>query len=113
MFKPDDPRELATDLLNRSICRVKVAAVIADKAGISGWGWNSAGAGWGLHAEAHAIGRTNPVRLHSGATIYVASTRKRNGKIVSSKPCADCAYLIGKHGLKVEYRDANGEWIKL
>lgn len=113
MYKPTDPRELAVDLLGRSICRIQVAAVIADKDGISGWGWNSVGSGEGIHAEAHAISRTNRDRLTSSATIYVASTRKANGKMVPSKPCSECAYLIGKHGLKVEYRDADNTWIKL
>lgn len=113
MLKPDDPRELAADLLSRSICRVQVAAVIADNVGIVAWGWNSVGTGDGIHAEAHAISRCNRDRLNAHSTIYVASIRKANGKMVPSKPCPECAYLIGKHGLKVVWRDASGEWISL
>ena len=55
MLKPRDPRELAIDLLPRSTCAVQVAAVLADANGIFGWGWNSAGSGFGEHAEAAAF----------------------------------------------------------
>lgn len=109
MLKPRDPRELTEDLLNRSICSVQVAAVLADHGGIFSWGWNSAGLGLGLHAEVHAIQRANRERLR-GATIYVASQRRRNKKVVLSKPCEDCQRLIDKWDLRVFYRLANGEW---
>lgn len=100
MIKPDDPRELAIDLLPRSICAVQVAAVLADGHGIFAWGWNSVGNGLGEHAEAAAIRRANKKRL-KGATIYIASQRKRNKKAICSKPCPSCwgvieATLIGK-----------------
>lgn len=111
MYKPDDPRELVLDLIPRSICEVQVAAVIADRHGIFAWGWNSAGAGLGLHAETHAIQRANKRRL-SGATIYVASVRSRNNKTVFSKPCVECQRLLDKwDSLQVVFRDAEGNWI--
>lgn len=110
MVKPKDPRELAETLLNRSTCSVQVAAVIEDKHGlICGWGWNSSGAGYGLHAEAHAFLRTNKERLWL-STIYVAAIRKRNGKVVLAKPCSSCMCLINKYMLKVIYRDTQGLW---
>lgn len=107
------PEQLAVDILKRSICRVQVGAVLADSSGIISWGWNGVHTGDGIHAEAHAISRTSKKRLGPSTTIYVASVRKANNKVVNSKPCSECSYLIGKHGLKVVYRDASGEWISL
>ena len=110
MIKPSDPRKLAVDLLPRSICSVQVAAVIADDSGIFSWGWNSVGSGLGEHAEAAAIRRANKDRLET-ATIYVAAQRNRNGKIVLSKPCEDCAKRLRAAGIYlVYYRLASGRW---
>src|SRR5678815_1171923 len=93
MNKPNDPKDLALDLLPRSKCAVQVAAVLADGTGIFSWGWNHEGSGYGYHAEAHAIIRSNRRRCR-GATLYVASQRKRNKKTVPSKPCEECERLI-------------------
>lgn len=110
MIKPRDPRELAIDLLPRSTCKVKVAAVIADRHGIFSWGWNSSGPdGLGEHAEAAAIRRSSKKRLR-GSTIYVAGAWKHSEKVVTACPCMDCAKLIRKHGLNVGYRRWSGEW---
>jgi pyrimidine deaminase RibD-like protein len=98
VIKPDDPRQLATALLSRSICNVQVAAVIADKSGIFSWGWNHAGRnGFGEHAEAAAIRRANKKRLEY-ATVYVAAKRNRN--FINSMPCPDCARLLRKYGIR-------------
>lgn len=110
MRKPATPSQLAEDILHRSKCLVQVGAAIADNHGIISWGWNSVGNGEGLHAEAHAILRANRKRLE-GATIYVASKRRKNGKVVTSKPCEDCQRLIDKVGLTVYWRSPLREWI--
>jgi len=109
MLKPS-PEELTLDLIPRSICTVQVAAVIVDNHGIHSWGWNSVGSGLGEHAEAAAIRRSNRRRLR-GSTIYVASIRNRNQKVINSRPCDDCAKLISKWGLTVVFRDEQGKWI--
>lgn len=110
MIKPRDPRELAIDLLPRSICSVQVAAVIADSYGIFSWGWNSMGAdGLGEHAEAAAIRRANKKRLE-GATIYIASRRKRNQKVVLAMPCPACWPLCNKWSLEIWFRNSDGIW---
>ena len=110
MIKPSDPRELAIDLLPRSICSVQVAAVIADSHGIFAWGWNSAGTGLGEHAEAAAIRRASKRRL-KGATIYIASQRRRISKPICSKPCPECwGRVESAHARKVVWREANGVW---
>ena len=110
MIKPRDPRELAVDLLPRSVCAVQAAAVVCDAAGyIISWGWNSVGSGLGIHAERHAINRSNQHRLWYG-TIYVASQRKRNEKTIISKPCPDCERIIKKWHLETMYRDAGDVW---
>lgn len=112
MIKPSDPRQLAVDILLRSTCSVMVGAAITDAFGhITSWGWNSVGAGFGEHAECSAIRRANKKRLYWG-TIYVASQRRRNSKVIMSKPCDDCKRIIVKHRMDVVYRDANGEWIE-
>lgn len=112
MMKPSDPRQLAIDLLARSICSVQVAAVLADPHGIFGWGWNSVGSGLGEHAEAAAIRRSSKKRLN-GATIYVASQRKRNAKTIMSAPCPDCHELICNWDLKIMFRDADNKWWRM
>jgi deoxycytidylate deaminase len=110
MIKPNDPRQLAIDLLPRSTCSVQVAAVISDRHGIFAWGWNSVGNGFGEHAEAAAIRRANKKRL-KGADIYVASMRNRNKKTICSCPCPECYSLIDNLGIDMVYfRDADGKW---
>lgn len=109
MFKPSDPRDLVIDLIPRSICQIRVAAVIADKWGISSWGWNGVSSGYGEHAEAAAIRRSNRKRL-KGSTIYVAGEWRDRERAVKSKPCEACQALIDKWGLKVVYRDKDGVW---
>ena len=111
MKKPASPEQLAVDILERSSCSVKVGAAIVDRQGrIISWGWNSVGpTGLGLHSECHAIQRANRTRL-AGGTIYVASTRARNRKIVLSKPCPECEKVIVKNKLTAIWRDNVGEW---
>lgn len=93
------PRQLALDILPRSICAVGVAAVIYDKFGIVGWGWNSMGAdGMGEHAEIAAIRRCNRNRL-DGSSIVVVGRRKRNQKWVVAFPCAQCQSRLIKVGI--------------
>lgn len=111
MKKPKNAYLLAVDILGRSKCLVQVGAAIEDKHGIISWGWNFDGLdGLGCCAEAHAILRANKKRLH-GATIYVASLRQRNMKIVKSKPCDKCQQLIKKWNLRAVWRDATGDWV--
>jgi deoxycytidylate deaminase len=116
MDKNKDPRELVVQLLKRSQCAVQVGAVIANDWGVHYWGWNSSGpTGYGQHAEAHAIERACKDRWMTVAwdpenRIYVAARRKRNGRIVTAKPCEECRKLIDKYRLRVVYRDGNGVW---
>lgn len=110
-MKKTNARILAVDILERSNCSVQVGASIEDNTGIISWGWNGMGFdGCGLHAEAHAILRANKKRL-TGSTIYIASLRNRNRRIIISKPCDVCQKLINKWKLKAVWRDYNGEWI--
>ncbi len=104
------PKELAIDLLARSVCSVQVAAVIYDGHGIFGWGWNSIGPdGFGWHAEAHAISRCSRRRL-AGATIAVAGRRQKSRNFVNNCPCIDCQLKIDKVRIaEIEYLD-KGEW---
>lgn len=106
------PQQLCIDLVERSTCSVKVAAVLADKHGIFAWGWNGMGHnGLGHHAEAHALSRANRRRL-ANATMYVAAVRKRNHKTVTAKPCQECHRLMIHDGVhQVVWRNADGDWI--
>lgn len=111
MKKPADPRELAIDLIERSPCQIKVAAVLCDSAGnIISWGWNHPGNGFGKHAEVFAIERSNRRRRYAG-TIYVAGRYERN-TLVLAKPCPACRHIIDKYLIDVIYRDKGGKWRK-
>lgn len=109
VIKPKDPRELAIAMMSRSVCNVQVGAVLADSWGIFSWGHNSSGfSGYGEHAEAHCLRRSNRRRV-KGSTLYVAARRQRNSRPVTAKPCERCLQLITrcKH---VTYRDGDGVW---
>ncbi len=112
-LKGRDPREVVEQILNRSVCAVKVGAVISDKWGIHSWGWNSSGqTGMGEHAEAHAIRRGNRDRMGS-STLWVAAARsRRNGnKVITARPCEGCQRIIGCLN-RIIYRDGEGRWVE-
>ena len=83
------PWDLANDLIHRSSCRVKMAAVITDKDDrIFSWGWNHCGPdGMGMCAERFAIQRSNPKRL-AGSTISIRGWNGVNKSV--SLPCKQC-----------------------
>lgn len=109
MNTQSSPRDISATLLRRSVCVVQVAAVLSDKWGVHSWGWNSSGpTGYGLHAEAHCLQRANRKRV-AGSTLYVAARRRRNGRIVTARPCPGCQTLI-KDVQRIIYRDENGVW---
>lgn len=110
MLKPSDPRDLAVDLIPRSICLVGVGAAVTDAGGsIISWGWNQVHTGRGLCAERHAISRANRSRLWAGF-VYVAG-KYRNGNLVNAKPCEKCMEMIRKYEMSVYWRDKQGQWI--
>ena len=102
-----DAKILASDLAERSVCNVKVGAVLSDNRGIFAWGWNSPGQdcrGW--HAEHHCISRANRRRL-VGSFLTVAAFRK--DKMISARPCEKCMPLVKKYGIKiVKYTTKDG-----
>lgn len=108
-----DPKQLAIDLLDRSICLVKVSAVIFDNHGIFAWGWNSMGVtGFGTHAEVHAIERANKKRL-KGASIAVAGKGYKSQRIISSRPCDKCRDRIMKVGInRIFIQNKAGIWVR-
>ena len=110
MIKPKDPRELAIAMMSRSTCSVQVGAVLADGWGIFSWGHNHAGPdGLGEHAEHNCLKRAHYKRSR-GATLYVAAQRKRNGKVITARPCVACTAMIDKRGIVTRFRDADGMW---
>lgn len=99
-------------LLKRTVCSVKVVAVIIDSGNRKiEWGWNNSGSdGNGEHAEACAIKRANRKRLLD-STIYVKGIRARNNKPVLSKPCINCQKIIKSLGIKrAVYITSSGDW---
>ena len=116
-----DPRELAVDLLDRSSCKIQVAAVLWDASGIFSWGWNHERNGnEGEHAEEHAIKRANPKRLRGGR-LTVAARRKKNGQFILARPCAKerrdapwarpCLEICHSVGLRLaEFTNKGGGW---
>ena len=113
MILPSDPRQLVIDLIPRSICSVRVAAVVVDGWGIFGWSWNGVGDGFGEHAEAACIRRSNKRRLR-GSTIYVAAVRMRSTRpcTVTARPCRACEMLLRAYGIdRIVYRNKEGIWV--
>lgn len=110
-IKNTTPQNLATYILERSSCTIKVGAVLVDRRGrIFSWGQNHMGFdGFGQCAEAYTLIRANRDRI-KGATIYVASMRARNRKVICSKPCPRCQALLKAFGVRAFYRDADSKW---
>ena len=109
-LKNQDPTEVVTALIDRSICQVQVAALLVDNHGIFAWAWNDMGPkGLGMCAERRCLSRANRSRL-PGSTLYIASRRARNGKIVTARPCLQCQPLLGSIG-RVIYRNSEGDWV--
>ena len=105
------PTEIALALLHRSVCHVQVAACIVDSYGVFAWSTNHMGFdGLGQHAEAEVVRKANKRRL-AGAKMYVVAARRKNGKVVTAKPCFRCQRLIEKYGIDVTYRNAYGRWV--
>jgi pyrimidine deaminase RibD-like protein len=115
-----DPREVAIGLLNRSIAKVQVAAVLSDSRGIFSWGWNYSIGERGVHAEEHAIARANKKRL-AGSKLTVAGRKKKSKSFVYARPCskprrdaptgAPCLELVRKYSIgTVEYTTKDGTW---
>jgi deoxycytidylate deaminase len=93
--------DLARDLTARSVCNVRVAAVITDGHGVIGWSWNHAGRdGYGECAEIGALRRSNRKRL-AGAVLTVVAIRAKTGRQITSRPCVDCEKAITKAGIMV------------
>ena len=55
-----------------------------------------------VHAELHAIIRTDPREL-AGAEIYVATIRRKSGNIGLGKPCDACADILFEVGIETAY----------
>lgn len=112
MNKNKIPIELALDVARRSICRVKMGAVILDSKGrIISWGWNHhlSTDGPGNHAETHAIKRANPKRLPF-STIYTAGIRPKKHNFVYARPCSSCQQIIKAVGIeKMVWMDKEGK----
>ena len=110
-IKKVSPIDLAVDLISRSTCQVKVAAVLVDNHGIFSWGWNHSGAGYGMHAEEHCLRRSNRKRW-AEATMYVAAARAKKAglRLVTARPCEDCQRLLNGLRGRVIYRDKDGLW---
>jgi deoxycytidylate deaminase len=110
MNKSKDLIELTEIIARRSICAVRVGALIYDSHGIISWGWNHMGTtGYGTHAEEHALSRANSSRL-KGAKIIVVAIRR--GKFICSLPCPNCSARLEAAGIKkIECRGLDKEWI--
>lgn len=105
-----DARNLAKDISGRSICNVRVGAVLSDNYGIYKWAWNHPGPNCeGAHAGAEALKKVNRRRLRD-AKITVAAFR--NSKMILARPCEKiCLPRLKKHGIKImEYTTKEGVW---
>ena len=60
--------------------------------------------------RAHAEARLAK-KLDKGSIVYVARTRRDNGKIAMAKPCATCRARLKNKGVKMVYYTINeNEW---
>ena len=108
MNKQGHPKDVVLRLLKRSRCRVQVAAVLSDSAGVHAWGWNHEGAGFGEHAEIACLKRANHKRV-AKSVMWVAARRKKSGNIATAKPCAACWPTVSQC-CYIVFRRKDGEW---
>jgi hypothetical protein len=88
--------------------RYRIGAVGVRRDGTLVYSWNSAvetptpeG-----HAEAKLCRK-----LDWGSTVYVARTRKEDGRLAMAKPCKDCERLMRRRGIRrVEYSINDNEF---
>jgi tRNA(Arg) A34 adenosine deaminase TadA len=108
MYIPKDLERLLNKMIARSTCSIQVACLLVDNYyNDITTGWNNCGfSGYGEHAEAMCIRRANRSRL-AGSTMYIASRRARNGKMLNSRPCLECQKLIRCVG-SIVYLDKSG-----
>lgn len=97
---------LAVRYARRSSIRgYQTGALITNTGGMVSQGWSHRSeirysqTPFSCHAELHAINRAKQSRL-IGATIYVATVRRKSGNIVSGKPCPICEDIILKVGIE-------------
>ena len=103
-------QDLVEVLSDRSKCRVKVAALLHDSAGVFSWGWNFGNGIVGVHAEEHAFKRANKRRLN-GSKIIVYGRWACHGKEVEAIPCEKCMKLCVKFGVSAyTYKTKGGTW---
>jgi deoxycytidylate deaminase len=93
--------QLAKDLSERSIIKIKVGAVIYNKEGIVSWGWNNPGKdGRGEHAECMAVRRLVGVYPGTTSSLSIAVFSSRKGRPNNSRPCARCQEVLRSRGIK-------------
>ena len=102
------PKDFVVGLLKRSDCSVQVAACLSDKTGIHAWGWNSAGMGFGEHAEIACLRRSNFKRV-AKSVMWVAAKRRKSTSIVIARPCAAC-WSSAKQCRYIVYRRKGETW---
>jgi deoxycytidylate deaminase len=77
---------------------------------VQAWNGSSAGTTYDRCPSAHAEARLLR-KLDAGSTVYVARTRKEDGKLAIAKPCKDCERLMRHRGVKrVEYSINDNEY---
>jgi hypothetical protein len=70
---------------------------------VQSWNGSSAGTTFERCPPAHAEARLAR-KLDVGSVVYVARTRKEDGKLAMAKPCKDCERVMRQRGIKrVEY----------
>lgn len=102
--------QILEKLMDRSRCRVQMAALLLNKEGrIISKGWNHEGPdGFGECAEVHCLKRADPDRVIT-SVMWIAGRRRKSGNPVLAKPCAACHPLV-RQCLVVYYRTKAGAW---
>lgn len=116
-MRKGDPRELALIVALRAndfkTNPYQMGAVLVDNHGIYGWGWCHRGNEAyrrSVHAEIHALRRSNPARWWR-SSIFVAGLRRNSKRLLLSRPCDDCRTALLKAELRsMWYHTPDGEW---
>jgi hypothetical protein len=121
-----EARDLALDLLSKSMCKQQHGAVLFKGNEILGYGWNRMivtddGCESGIHAERVVLQGLRRKTTY-GATLVVAGRRKKSGRFLLSRPCEKrkpwkntlgdpCMCLVRSCGIRfIEYTLPGGGW---
>lgn len=90
---------------------VGAVGIRADGTVVISWNGSSAGTTYERCPTAHAERRLCRKLGYGASVVYVARSRRENGSMAMSRPCADCERVLRSRGVKrVEYTISDNEF---